>query len=441
MAQPPADYYNSVDPTNTATLRLTLHEVIDDHTRFPYTSTATDTWDILEAADEDSSNPTNILDLYRNTSLAKEGGGNSFYNREHSWPKSYGFPDNVSSNYPYTDCHALFLCDSSYNSSRSNKPYQFCSAACSEKPTEESNGTGGGMSTYPGNSNWTSGSHENGSWETWKGRRGDVARALFYLDVRYEGGLHGDTNAAEPDLILTDALALIAASNTHENEDVAHMGMLSVLLQWHEQDPVDERERRRNNVVFGFQRNRNPFIDHPEWVRCIFANDCDGDVQPPLNVWINEIHYDNKGGDTGEFVEIAGPAGTDLTGWMLIGYNGANGNIYRTVKLSGSIPDQQNSMGTLAFDFPRLQNGSPDGIALIDASEAVTDFISYEGVFTASNGPAQGRVSTDIAVVESKSTPTGHSLQRSDNGTDPSQMSWQLAQPQTRGQPNAGQSF
>ena len=113
VGQIPSGYYDSVDTTNAATLRQTLHDVIDDHTRFPYTSPSTDTWDILEAADQDPSNSNNILDLYRNTSIAKEGGGNSFYNREHSWPKSYGFPNDNNSNYPYTDCHALFLCDSS----------------------------------------------------------------------------------------------------------------------------------------------------------------------------------------------------------------------------------------------------------------------------------------------------------------------------------------
>ena len=441
VAQPPPGYYGLVDTTSAATLRATVHEVIDDHTRFPYTSSSTDTWDILEEADEDPSNTSNILDLYRNTSLSKQGGGNSFYNREHSWPKSYGFPDNVVANYPYTDCHALFLCDSTYNSSRSNKPYRFCSPACSEKPTETNNGQGGGTGVYPGNSNWTSGQFTPGTWETWIGRRGDVARALFYLDVRYEGGQHGVTNAAEPDLVLTDDETRIANSNTDQNESVAFMGMLSVLLQWHEQDPVDDLERHRNDVVFTHQGNRNPFIDHPEWVRCIFANDCGGSPSVPTVVWINEIHYENLRKDVDEFVEVAGPASTDLTGWMLIGYNGATGSIYRTIQLSGVIPDQGGSTGTLAFDFPRLQNGSPDGVALVDANQALVEFISYEGAFSAINGPAAGTVSTDIGVAESNSTPLGQSLQRHGIGSDPSLLTWQTTLPNTRGQPNTNQSF
>ena len=101
----PAGYYDSVDTSNPTVFRATLHAVIDDHLRYPYTSSSTDTWDILEMASEDPSNTNNILDVYKNASYAKQGGGNTFYNREHTWPKSYGFPDDGSSNYPYTDCH------------------------------------------------------------------------------------------------------------------------------------------------------------------------------------------------------------------------------------------------------------------------------------------------------------------------------------------------
>jgi endonuclease I len=117
-AQPPPGYYSTADTTNATTLRTTLHDIIDDHTRFPYTSTATDTWNILEAADEDPHNSNNILDVYQNESIPKFGGGTGPYQREHTWPKSYGFPDDGTQNYPYTDCHHLFLCAGSYNASR-----------------------------------------------------------------------------------------------------------------------------------------------------------------------------------------------------------------------------------------------------------------------------------------------------------------------------------
>ena len=273
-AQIPAGYYETVDSSNAASLRTTLHDLIDDHTRFPYTSSSTDTWDILESADEDPADPDSILDVYRNRSFDKEGGGNDLYQREHTWPKAYGFPNDDSTNYPYTDCHHLFLSDAGYNSSRSNKPYAGCNAECTEKVTDENNGEGGGEGTYPGNSNWTKGSFTQGIWETWIGRRGDVARALYYMDVRYEGGSHGESGADEPDLILTNDRELIASNNRDNNESISYMGILATLLQWHTDDPVDEVERNRNDVVFTFQNNRNPFIDHPQWVDCLFNGNC-----------------------------------------------------------------------------------------------------------------------------------------------------------------------
>ncbi len=282
-AQPPAGYYDTVDITNGTTLRLTLHDVIDDHTRFPYTASTTDTWDIVNLADEDPNNTSNIIDLYKNASYTKIPGGVGAYNREHSWPKSYGFPNDGTDNYPYTDTHHLFACDGGYNSSRSNKPFRYCDASCSENPTDFNDDRGGGTGLYPGNSNWTSGSFAQGTWETWDGRKGDVARAIFYMDLRYEGGNHGGTGIAEPDLIVTDSEALIDSGNTGANESVAYMGMLTVLLQWHAQDPPDSRELWRNEIVFSFQGNRNPFIDHPEWVECLYNDLCggDGDTTPP----------------------------------------------------------------------------------------------------------------------------------------------------------------
>lgn len=479
-AQAPPTYYNSVNASSANTLRQTLHTRIHDHTRIPYTATGTDTWVVLELADQNPASASAILDLYKNSSYAKVGGGTGPYDREHSWPKSYGFPNDVSTNYPYTDCHHLFLCDSVYNSTRSNRAYATTNAAASERATTLTNGIGGGAGSYPGYSNWTDSILTTGRWETWVDRRGDVARALFYLDVRYEGGTHGITGAAEPNLILTDDPALIAASNTGNNEAVGYMGLLSTLLQWHLQDPVDAREIRRNDVVFSFQGNRNPFIDHPEWVACLWGNNCttggggtgtapaapqslvatpgnaqvaldwadntepdlanyiiyrsnrtggpyspiagsegfsgavdnrvtngkryfyvvkainaQGQVsaasaevtavptpppppQPSTVPWINEFHYDNTGTDTGEFFEIAGAAGTNLTGWSLVAYNGANGQSYATVNLSGVLPNQQNGYGTLSFALV-LQNGAPDGFALVSPTNVVVQFLSYKG--------------------------------------------------------------
>ncbi len=437
---PPAGYYDSVDDSSAALLRATLHAVIDDHVRLPYTSAGTDTWDVLELADEDPNDPTRILDVYKNASYAKVGGGNPLYQREHTWPNSYGFPDDGADNYPYTDCHQLFLCDGGYNSARSNKPYRTCDSACNELPTDVNDGMGGGVGVYPGNSNWEGGSFTSGSWETWVGRRGDVARAQFYLDLRYEGGVHGFTGFAEPDLVLTDSEALILASSTGQNESLAYMGMLSVLLAWHAEDPVDAREAARNDAVYQFQGNRNPFIDNPAWVDVLWA---DGGGGPGVTgvPWINELHYDNAGTDAGEFVEVAGPAGLDLSGYKLLGYNGSGGAVYDTLNLSGVLADQGGCRGALAFAFTGLQNGSPDGVALVDPLNQVLEFLSYEGSFQATDGAAAGQVAVDIGVEESSSTLLGFSLQRTGSGASASAFAWSGAQADTPGAPNAGQTF
>lgn len=536
LADAPAGYYAAVDTSNQVNMRQTVNAVIDDHTKITYTSASLDTWDVLEVADQDPNDSSRILDVYLNASYQKWGAGNTDYNREHTWPKSYGFPDDGSTNYPYTDCHHLFLCNDSRNSSRSNKPYgSVGGSGTAEYTTQINDGVGGGSGVYPGWSNWANTVY----WETWWDRRGDVARAMFYMDVRYEGGNHGITGVAEPDLILTNDLGLIQASNTGNNQSVAYMGLLSVLLQWHAEDPVDAKEMAHTDAVFASQGNRNPFVDHPEWVDCIFAGTCSGGpdiIAPaaptglmatagdgsvyldwddnteldlssytvyratsmggPYNVangsavgvsvfndtgltndttyyyvitasdlstnesavsneasgtpvagsggtavWINEIHYDNEGTDTGEFFEVAGTAGTNLAGWSVIGYNGNGGTTYATVGLSGTLPDQQNGFGTLSFNMLGMQNGSPDALALVNDAGAVIELISYEGTLTGTDGPAVGILSTDLGVAESFATPVGYSLQLGGTGTTSADFTWQVEQAHTAGAINTGQVF
>jgi uncharacterized protein len=161
------------------------------------------------------------------------------------------------------------------------------------------------------------------------------------------------------------------------------------------------------------------------------------------NVWINEIHYDNVGTDSGEFVEIAGVAGTDLTGFSIVLYNGANGLTYDTDSLSGSIPNQQNGFGTVSISYPvdGMQNGAPDAIALVDSSSAVIQFLSYEGAFMALNGPANTMTSVNIGVSESSATAVGASLGLTGTGTAYSDFTWSVIDNDTPGAINAGQSF
>jgi hypothetical protein len=159
------------------------------------------------------------------------------------------------------------------------------------------------------------------------------------------------------------------------------------------------------------------------------------------SVFFNEIHYDNTGGDTGEAIEIAGQAGADLTGWSILLYNGNGGAVYDTIDLSGIIMEQQNGFGTLYFSRAGIQNGAPDGLALIDSTSNVIQFLSYEGSFTAVGGAANGLMSTDIGVAESSSTPVGHSLQLIGTGTDSSDFTWAAAMANTFVAVNTGQTF
>ncbi|MEV0804879.1 ExeM/NucH family extracellular endonuclease [Micromonospora sp. NPDC050200] len=139
---------------------------------------------------------------------------------------------------------------------------------------------------------------------------------------------------------------------------------------------------------------------------------------------ISEIHYDNAGTDTGEAIEIEAPAGYDLTGWGIVLYNGGNGAAYNTRTLSGVVP----AAGVVVESYPTdgIQNGSPDGVALVAPSGAVAEFLTYEGTFKAVGGPADGLTGADIGVDETSTTLVGHSLQKID-GT------WRAPAPNTFG--------
>jgi len=159
-------------------------------------------------------------------------------------------------------------------------------------------------------------------------------------------------------------------------------------------------------------------------------------------VFINEIHYDNVSTDTGEFVEIAGPAGTDLAGWTVELYNGNGGASYGTINLAGVLPDQGNGGGTLSFAHAGIQNGSPDGMALVNSTGNVEMFISYEGTFAAVGGPADGMMSVDIGVSEPGSTPVGSSLYLVDlptRGQVYTDFMWVGPFPESPGAVNPGQ--
>ncbi len=158
-------------------------------------------------------------------------------------------------------------------------------------------------------------------------------------------------------------------------------------------------------------------------------------------VFINELHYDNAGSDKNEFVELMAPANTDLNGWALEFYNGGNGRRYMSWALSGVVSNQSNGWGVLSTTGSGgIQNGAPDGIALVDNLGVVQQFLSYEGSMTAQNGSAVGMSSIDIGLSESGSTPLGVSLQLSGAGQQYSDFSW-VSGSHSSGSINAGQTL
>ncbi|HWS56281.1 MAG TPA: hypothetical protein VN228_19230, partial [Pyrinomonadaceae bacterium] len=166
-------------------------------------------------------------------------------------------------------------------------------------------------------------------------------------------------------------------------------------------------------------------------------------ANPSSTIFINEIHYDDAGTDANEFIEIAGPAGTSLTGYSIVLYNGSGGASYDTDALSGTIPAQQGGYGTVALGYAvnGIQNGSPDGVALVGPGNALIQFLCYEGTFTAANGPASGVACTDIGVSEDGSEADGQSLRLTGTGTTYGEFTWAAAAPHTSGAVNTGQTF
>ena len=249
----PQDYYQQANGKSSEQLKEALYQIISNHVVFPYTSSSTDTWDILQLSDQDPQNHDNMILIYTgrsqdkgyrdgtgNYSQYENGNGtqNNSWNREHVWPKSHGFPDENDN--AYTDVHNLKPSDRSVNSSRGTKDYDYGGSQHSEA---------------------TECLTDSDSWEPSDSVKGDIARILFYMVVRYDPGYDHDNNSFD--------LELVDYTTPGNNDPI--LGKLSSLIQWHIDDPVDDFEINRNEIIFGFQENRNPFIDHPNLVNFLWG--------------------------------------------------------------------------------------------------------------------------------------------------------------------------
>ncbi|MDO6774338.1 endonuclease [Shewanella sp. 3_MG-2023] len=216
-------------------------------------------WTALTYSDEDPSNSSNVIELYTGKSVSKQnnGGNTSDWNREHIWAKSHGFPS--ESQLGYTDAHHLRPTNVKVNSTRSNYDFNECSD------------TGTEVAEAPGN-------YLDAAARCFEPRdeiKGDVARMIMYMDTRYQGN---DTNM--PDLIAIDR---ITTADEVANNEPLH-GKLCTLYTWHQQDPVDTTDIKRNDAVYTYQGNRNPYVDYPQWVQEVYGDQCGDPVNPKLDV-------------------------------------------------------------------------------------------------------------------------------------------------------------
>lgn len=231
-------YYASIDPqAQGSTMVNALHDLIDDHDALSYS----ELWNAFAVTDGGVSGCSGIYDIYSSqcwTSSSQRCGSYSeegdCYNREHSWPHSWwgGTQDER-----YTDLFHLYPTDGYVNGIRGNLPY--CEIVESQANYVSSNGAKRGPCETAGYSGL--------GFEPPEAFKGDLARTYFYMAVRYEGEFTccGMEGVSGPNL---------------------QAWLEAQLRAWHTQDPVSAKEIARNEAIFGLQGNRNPFIDHPEWV-------------------------------------------------------------------------------------------------------------------------------------------------------------------------------
>ena len=242
FSQIPDSYYNNANGLTGDELKAALHNIIKNHTTYSYTSSSTDVWDILKESDRDPNNADNVILIYTGWSVnaAQEWNEGAGWSREHVWAKSRG---NFGTTPPAgTDAHHLRPADISVNSARNNRWFNYCNL--------EYYDAGIPTGCYTCSTDWF--------WQPRDEIKGDIARMIFYMDTRYEG------DNAEPNLEVIDYIP----SDDNTKEPIH--AKLNALLDWNSEDPVDDFERNRNNVVYSYQHNRNPFVDHPEFVNMMY---------------------------------------------------------------------------------------------------------------------------------------------------------------------------
>ncbi len=232
-------YYESVRGLKGIELKNALHELIDGHTEFSYNSSINS---YMKTYDVDVNNPNNIMLVYTGTASK-----NTSFNKEHVWAKSHGNFGTAKG--AGSDLHNLRPCYEGINSSRGNKDF-------AEGGNE--------YDKYPGN--YTT----SNTFEPRDDFKGDVARTIFYMATRYDdASLDLELNSPTDKNRYLDLSS--GATGVHGNFDDLYSWATSGI------DPVDDYEVNRNNIIYkDYQHNRNPFVDHPEFIIMIYDKTYNG---------------------------------------------------------------------------------------------------------------------------------------------------------------------
>jgi endonuclease I len=240
-----SNYYYSANQLSGVQLQNKLSDIISANFQaVSYKDAKT----YLSDADASLEDDSKIWKIYDGELTDSAWDAGTTWNREHVWPNSRLGIERVndSGKNQASDLHNLRAATPRVNSSRGDR---FYTDGSGEYTTNEDGGY------YPGDEHI-----------------GDVARILFYMVTMYDY------------LELTNDLEDLLDESDHNTMDGARMGVLDLLLEWHKLDPVDDFERQRNAVIYDVQGNRNPYIDHPEYVHLIWENKSISDITKPVEV-------------------------------------------------------------------------------------------------------------------------------------------------------------